>query len=148
MKNLLLILSLSLLAGFHLFAQSEGSEDPTMDFEFDTYDFGDLSAGDDASVEFTFTNNGAKPLIITNVKASCGCTTPYWSKEPVAPGEQGSIKAKYNTVGKSGGFNKPITITSNAEPSTKRIFIKGSVKPVSKSDGVPEKKQSIVKQEK
>ncbi|MEX0811748.1 MAG: DUF1573 domain-containing protein [Chitinophagales bacterium] len=143
MKNLLLLISLSLFTGL-LFAQSEG---PTMDFEFSTYDFGELAAGDDASVEFTFTNNGTKPLIITNVKASCGCTTPYWSKEPVAPGEEGTIKAKYNTVGKNGGFNKPITITSNAEPSTTRIFIKGNVTPASQSDGVPEKKQSIVKQE-
>lgn len=150
MKNLLLLFSLSLLMGFHTFAQEDAtdSDAPTMDFEFDTYDFGKLNAGDDASVEFTFTNNGKKPLIITNVKASCGCTTPYWSKEPVKPGEQGTIKAKYNTVGKNGGFNKPITITSNASTPTKRIFIKGNVTPASANEGVPEKKQSIVKQEK
>src|SRR5690554_921632 len=114
MKNLLLVLSLSLFTGL-LFAQSGAApanpNAATIDFEFDTYDFGQLDAGDDASVEFTFTNNGKESLIITNVKASCGCTTPYWSKESVAPGEKGSIKAKYNTVGKSGGFNKPITIT-------------------------------------
>lgn len=149
MKNLVLLFSLSIFTLLNVSAQTEAVDPdaPTMDFEFETYDFGELAQGDDASVEFTFVNNGKKPLILTNVKASCGCTTPYWSKEPVAPGETGTIKAKYNTVGKNGGFNKPITITSNATQSTKRIFIKGSVTPANKSEGVPEKKQSIVKQE-
>ena len=152
MKNLLL-LATALFAGSFIASAQETPANPnapTMAFEFETYDFGDINEGDDATVDFVFTNSGADKLIITDVKASCGCTTPSWSKEPVMPGEKGQITAKYNTQGRPGTFNKAITITSNANEETKRIFIKGNVigsaapaEEISKN-GVPERVPSIV----
>lgn len=146
MKNLLLLATVLFAGSFIAHAQTA----PTMNFEFETYDFGDIQEGDDATVDFVFTNSGADKLIITDVKASCGCTTPSWSKEPVMPGEKGQITAKYNTQGRPGTFNKAITITSNATEETKRIFIKGNVigkaangEEISKN-GVPERVPSIV----
>ena len=148
MKNLIIIFTALVLTGSLSFGQdTEADTDaPVMDFEFGTHDFGELNEGDDAEIDFTFTNTGNKNLILTNVKASCGCTTPYWSKEPVAPGETGKITAKYSTKNRSGSFNKAITITSNANPGTQRIFIKGNVKKAPANDGVPERAPSIVNQ--
>lgn len=145
MKTLLSLMMIALMS-VGAYAQEPVLDDnATMDFDFETHDFGELVEGDDATMEFTFVNNGNTDLIITNVKASCGCTTPFWSKEPVAPGETGKITAKYNTVGRPGRFNKPITITSNATTPTVRIFIKGEVKEKPEF-GAPEKKPSIVSQ--
>lgn len=147
MKNLIILFTALLFAGATTFAQTDTNPDAAViDFEYETYDFGNLNEGDDAEVDFTFTNTGKDKLIITNVKASCGCTTPYWSKEPVQPGETGKITARYDTKNKSGSFNKAITITSNAEPGTTRIFIKGDVKKAPENDGVPERAPSIVNQ--
>lgn len=153
MKTFVLLASALFFGNFILSAQVAPVADPntpTLNFEFETYDFGDVNEGDDASVDFVFTNNGKEKLIITDVKASCGCTTPFWSKEPVMPGEKGQITAKYNTQGRPGTFNKAITITSNANEETKRIFIKGNVigkaanaDEISKN-GVPERVPSIV----
>lgn len=152
MKSLLL-LTTALFTGSFLAVAQVAPANPnaaTLNFEFETYDFGDINEGDDASVDFVFTNSGADKLIITDVKASCGCTTPFWSKEPVLPGEKGQITAKYNTQGRPGTFNKAITITSNANEETKRIFIKGNViGKAAKADeisknGVPERVPSIV----
>ena len=74
--------------------------------------------------EFVFTNNGNQPLVLTAVKASCGCTTPSWTKEPVLPGQSGHIKASYNSKNRPGRFHKSITITSNAVHSLPSSFYK------------------------
>lgn len=97
----------------------------TIKFKSETHDFGNLREGDPAEAEFVFTNTGKEPLIIQNVRPSCGCTTPYWSKDPVAPGKTGVIKAAYGTQGRPGTFNKSITVTSTAGSSV--IYIKGNV---------------------
>ncbi len=100
----------------------------TIDFTFDSHDFGAIPEGDTVEVTFKFTNNGPADLILTDVAVSCGCTTPFWPKDPIAPGESNTIVAQFNTSGKDGKFNKPITITSNATNApVKRIFIKGTV---------------------
>ena len=99
---------------------------PTLDFKETTFDFGEIAEGEIASHEFVFTNNGNQPLVLSSVKASCGCTTPSWTKEPVLPGKTGHIKASYNSKNRPGGFNKSITITSNATQATKVVFIKGT----------------------
>lgn len=154
MKNLLLVAATLFFGSYFATAQVAPADPnaPGMEFEFETYDFGDIQEGSDASVDFVFTNPGKDKLIITDVKASCGCTTPFWSKEPVMPGEKGQITAKYNTQGRPGTFNKAITITSNGSEETKRIFIKGNVignaangvDEISKKNGVPERVPSIV----
>ncbi|KAA5534981.1 DUF1573 domain-containing protein [Taibaiella lutea] len=97
----------------------------TIKFKTETHDFGTLQEGDPAEAEFVFTNTGKKPLIIQNVQPGCGCTTPFWSKDPVAPGKTGVIKASYGTKGRVGAFNKNITVTSTA--GTNVIYIKGTV---------------------
>lgn len=110
-----------------------------INFSEERYDFGTLEEGPKASHEFTFTNTGTEPLILTNVKASCGCTTPSWTKEPVLPGEDGKILVTYNTAKRVGAFNKSITITSNASEPTKVIYIKGTVESAPEEETMPVK---------
>ncbi|HXH18899.1 MAG TPA: DUF1573 domain-containing protein [Chitinophagales bacterium] len=127
MNKLLLFASALIFSNFILSAQTSDPNAPVMSFEFEKYDFGDIKEGEEASVDFVFTNTGKKNLVITDVVASCSCTASSWPKEPVAPGQKATITASYDTKGKSGSFNKSITITSNAREETKRIFIKGNV---------------------
>lgn len=96
-------------------------------FSKTSHDFGQVKEGVQASHDFEFTNTGKSPLIISNVSASCGCTTPFWTKDPVLPGKKGKITASYNSNGRPGIFNKSITVVSNAEPSTQVLTIQGSV---------------------
>lgn len=97
-------------------------------FDKDVHDYGTIEQGGDGTCEFTFTNNGSKPLIISRAKGSCGCTVPSWPKEPIAPGDSDVIQVKYDTK-RVGPINKSVTITSNAKNSpTKVIRIKGKVK--------------------
>lgn len=107
---------------------------PVLTFETTDHDFGTVTEeGGPISHEFVFTNTGKAPVIISNVKASCGCTTPSWTKEPVAPGQKGTITAQYNPKNRPGAFRKSITITSNADPSTSVLYIKGNVNPKPKT---------------
>jgi hypothetical protein len=76
-----------------------------------------------------FTNTGDQPVKISNVKASCGCTTPFWTREEVLPGESGKITARYNTRNRPGNFTKTLRITSNAEEANMVLYIKGNVEP-------------------
>lgn len=96
----------------------------------ETFDFGELKEGPAAEHVFEFTNTGNEPLIIQNASASCGCTTPEWSKEPVLPGKKGKITVRYNTQGRPDPFTKSVFVSSNAtkEGERKELFIKGTVK--------------------
>lgn len=78
-----------------------------------SHNFGNVIEGQIARHEFVFTNEGTDPLILENVQASCGCTTPKWPREPIAPGAQAVIAAEYNSNGRPGTFNKQITVKSN-----------------------------------
>src|SRR6478735_2499683 len=80
-----------------------------------THDFGKIKLGVPVTHEFKFTNTGKIPLIITNVQASCGCTTPSWTKDPVMPGGSGFIKATFNAAS-PGVFGKTVTVTANVDP--------------------------------
>lgn len=97
-------------------------------FEKETHDFGNIPQGTPATYTFTFENTGKTPLIITNASASCGCTTPEWSKEPIKPGKKGFVKATYNAAA-PGPFTKSVTVMSNAKTSTVILYLKGDVKP-------------------
>jgi hypothetical protein len=129
MKKLIVLFALVLGMGVVGKAQTAKlAEDPDApDFKFDkeTYDFGKISTAKPVSVEFKFTNVGEKPLIITNVSASCGCTVPEWPKTPIKKGQTGVIKVTYTPTPTAMPFTKPITITSNAKISTKYLYIKG-----------------------
>ncbi|MCC5945455.1 MAG: DUF1573 domain-containing protein [Bernardetiaceae bacterium] len=97
------------------------------EFKSEVHDFGVVEEGEKATHEFEFKNVGNAPIILSSVRASCGCTTPEWTRDPVMPGETGKIKAIYNSQGRPGAFNKTITITSNAATPSHRISIKGNV---------------------
>jgi len=98
-----------------------------MVFENETIDYGTIAHNADGKREFVFTNNGNKPLIITNAVGSCGCTVPSTPKEPIAPGAKGVIGVKYATD-RVGTFSKTVTVSSNAAGQpTKTLTIKGTV---------------------
>lgn len=106
------------------------AQQPVITFEKTEHDFGKINEGDGrVSVVFKFKNEGMVPLILSNVRASCGCTTPTWTKEPVEPGQTGTITVTYNPNGRPGRFQKTVTITSNASEATKKVYIKGEVIP-------------------
>lgn len=106
------------------------AQDPVITFEKTEHDFGKINEADGrVSVVFAFKNEGMAPLVLSNVRASCGCTTPTWTKEPVEPGQTGSITVTYNPNGRPGRFQKTVTITSNATEPTKKVYIKGEVIP-------------------
>ncbi|NJM24217.1 MAG: DUF1573 domain-containing protein [Bacteroidia bacterium] len=91
-----------------------------------THDFGQIKKGTPVSHEFTFTNNGNSPLVISSVKASCGCTVADYSKEPVQPGEKGFVKATFNAAN-PGVFTKTITVNANTDDGAVVLNIKGEV---------------------
>jgi Protein of unknown function (DUF1573) len=96
-------------------------------FDNETIDYGTIAHNADGTREFTFTNNGNKPLTITNTQGSCGCTVPTTPKEPIAPGAKGVIGVHYATD-RVGAFTKTVTVTSNAVGAeTKVLTIKGTV---------------------
>ncbi len=107
---------------------------PTTKIQFDTdsYDFGKINEGAKAKHTYTFTNVGTEPLVIQDAKASCGCTVPTFSKEPVAPGETGKIEVVFDSKGRPGKTSKYVTVTANTEPVKTKIFLTGEVKPKKK----------------
>ena len=117
---------------------------PTVDFKEESYNFGDISEGPQVTHEFKFTNNGKEPLILSNVKASCGCTTPSWPKDPILPGNEATILVTYNTQGRPGKFTKTITITSNASNPNKVITINGTVEKVDPAKYEPLEQPSML----
>lgn len=114
------ILTLALLST-SVFAQKKITFDKTV------HDFNKIMEGDQAEATFTFTNTGKEPITLINVRASCGCTTPTWTKEAVAPGKTGIVKALYNSKGRPGKFNKTITVNTNGEPQYVVLRITGDV---------------------
>jgi hypothetical protein len=102
----------------------------------EVHDFGTLKEGPAAEYAFEFKNVGKEPLIIQSASASCGCTTPEWPKEPIAPGKKGKIVVRYNTQGRPGPFDKSIWIVSNAVSDKDRyeLHIKGTVQPAGSQD--------------
>ena len=90
------------------------------------YDYGTIDTGSPGNSVFRFTNTMKKPLVIYNVKPSCGCTVANWTKTPIQPGKTGMIRLHYNTK-IPGTFNKTITVRSNAKNGTVVLRIKGTV---------------------
>lgn len=130
-----LILSATLIFGVVFFALSQAtvsveSGDPSsmakFKWEETTHNFGKIEQGKPVSTEFTFTNAGSTPLVISNVKGSCGCTVTQYTKEPIAPGKTGTVKATFNAAA-MGAFNKSVRVTANVEGGNETLFIKGEV---------------------
>jgi len=105
----------------------ESEHGPKIVFAEKEHNYGTIQKGGDGNCVFSFTNTGDEPLILSGVRASCGCTTPSWTNKPVMPGKTGEIKVKYNT-NNVGGFTKTVTITSNAVNEPRLVVkIKGNV---------------------
>ncbi|MDR0743494.1 MAG: DUF1573 domain-containing protein [Tannerella sp.] len=104
------------------------NSDTTAVFSKTIHDFGNISeSGGILECEFPVTNTGNKPLVITKVSTSCGCTASEWSKEPIDTGKQGFIKVTFNPKGRSGEINKSLTVLTNGNPSNIRLKIKGNI---------------------
>lgn len=123
MKKLVLILFVGLL-GLSVNAQDTAAK---IEFKSETVDYGEIAKGSDGIRVFEFTNTGNAPLIISNVRSSCGCTIPKKPEDPIMPGKTGEIQVKYDT-NRVGPIRKAITVTSNADTPTKILKIKGEVK--------------------
>ncbi len=98
-----------------------------MEFREAEYAFGTVRAGTPVSHQFTFTNTGQVPLLITDARSTCGCTVPSYPREPIAPGEEGTIRVRFDTTNKRGRQRKPITLTANTYPSMTTIYVEGTV---------------------
>ena len=91
-------------------------------------DFGKMKEGENLEVSFRFKNVGDKPLVISNVTASCGCTVPETPKKPYAPGETGVIKASFNSSGKPGSQSKQVNVFANLDPAMTTLNFRVEVK--------------------
>jgi Protein of unknown function (DUF1573). len=116
--------------------------DAFMKFVSEEHNFGNIPEGPAVSYDFEFKNIGKEPIVLSGVQASCGCTTPTWTKDPVLPGKSGKITATYNTQGRPGPFTKTITVNSNV--GSKVIKITGTVEKAPDSS-VPSDKGTIMK---
>ncbi len=126
MKKISLVLLFSVLLTGITFAQSS----PNAKFSKKTHNFGTIKEEIGAvTTQFEFTNTGDKPLIIQRVSASCGCTTPSYTKEPILPGSTGKIDVKYSTVARPGNFRKNVTVYTNVPDSVYVLTISGRVTP-------------------
>ena len=122
--NRSLVFVFSMVLGASLMAQGK------LEFEKTIHDFGQIKEVDGAAeYTFSFVNSGDQPIRISGVKASCGCTTPFWTKEEILPGDSGKITARYNTNNRPGAFNKSLRVTSNATTASMTLYIKGHVEP-------------------
>ena len=126
MKRILFLLIVIFATGMVSAQQREASITVVGDA---VHDFGDIKESDgSASHVFTVLNNGELPLVISRVIASCGCTTPEWTKEPIAPGKTGDVKVTYDTADRPGPFTKTISVYSNGKTGNYVLTIKGDVK--------------------
>ncbi len=97
---------------------------PVMQIDTPTVDLGQITQGDTIMHVYNFKNTGNMPLVVSNVNASCGCTTPSYSTAPVAPGEKGFITVKFNSKGKEGKLNKTVTAYANTKPADNTVSFK------------------------
>jgi hypothetical protein len=94
-----------------------------------TQNFGKVTDGEKVVITFHFKNTGSKPLVISNVQASCGCTVPSKPEEPIAPGAEGKITAEFNSEGRVGKASKNITVTANTKEGITVLMFEGEVLP-------------------
>lgn len=123
MKKILLIAS-AFIIGFSASAQQKA--DDIVKVKTEKFDFGKIKQSVPVTTYFEITNTSDKPIVIENVTASCGCTTPEWEKPPVAPGATSRIKVGYNAAA-SGIFTKDVFVKLAGVQETKNLKITGEV---------------------
>jgi len=117
---------------FHKDTDEKIIETPKMEptlitFTETNHDFGKVTAGEKVSHTFMFKNSGDKPLVVSQVQPSCGCTVPQWSNDPIAPGKEGSIQVVFNSEGKHGMQHKSVTVVSNTKPAAHQLTFTAEV---------------------
>ena len=122
-----------LLVGFAFFATAQEEEEPMrgprISFTENSFDFGEITQGTKVEHVFEFENVGNEPLILSDVRTTCGCTAPEWPRDPIAPGKKARLKVVFNSTGKMGMQNKVITVMSNAVNNPERVKIVTNVTP-------------------
>jgi len=141
MKNLIAVLFVALIS-LGSFAQEKVAK---IEFKTDVIDYGTIEKGSNGVRVFEFTNTGDAPLVISNVKSTCGCTVPKKPKGPIMPGESGEIEVKYDTK-RVNPIRKTITVFSNAETPTVALKIKGLVIDPNKTSVLEKKSKSMLEQ--
>lgn len=125
-KISLLLIAMVISVGFVMAQQKTGAAK----FVSLVHNFGKVAEEvNSVTCEFEFTNTSKKPLLIQDIRTSCGCTTPAYTKEPVLPGKKGTIKITYSTVGRVGSFDKRITVFTNEPDNVYTLSIVGEVLP-------------------
>ncbi|MDG4714660.1 MULTISPECIES: DUF1573 domain-containing protein [Winogradskyella] len=142
MKNLIAILFVGLIS-LGSFAQEK--KVAKIEFKTTVIDYGTIEKGSNGVRTFEFTNTGNAPLVISNVKSTCGCTVPKKPKDPIMPGETGEIEVKYDTK-RVNPIRKTITVFSNAETPTVALKIKGLVIDPDKTSVLDKKEKSMIEQ--
>ena len=121
-----LILLFAVILGFTALTSMNVDTEPQFKFEKETYDFGKVKQGTPVTATLKFTNVGDKPLILSAVEPTCGCTVADYTKTPIKKGATGTVSLTYNAAA-IGQFTKDITIRSNATEAIKKVYIKGEV---------------------
>lgn len=102
---------------------------PSLTFDKTTHDFGEIMNGTPVETVFAYTNTGKSPLVVTDIKSTCGCTVPQgWSREPLAPGASSQFTVKFNGKG-ANKVSKTITLTTNTEKGREQVRISAFIKP-------------------
>jgi hypothetical protein len=117
-------------------AHAKAGDLPVAKFDAMEYDFGKVTEGDKVEHIFKVTNAGTADLVINDVKPSCGCTVPEYTKAPIKPGEKGDIKVIFNSSGKSGNQDKTVTVMMNTETGTETLKFKANITPRAGGIGV------------
>ncbi|MDD7884835.1 DUF1573 domain-containing protein [Flavivirga sp. 57AJ16] len=108
---------------------ASASKFPVIEFDKKEHDFGEIESKTKVKTVFNYKNTGDAPLVITDIKSTCGCTVPQdWSREPLAPGESSQFSVEFNGSG-ANKVSKTITITANTEKGTETVKITAFVKP-------------------
>ena len=141
MKKILFIVCV-LAVNFNLFSQDKTAK---INFLTTEIDYGIIEKGSNGVRDFIFTNDGDSPLIITNVKSTCGCTIPKKPNKPILPGETEKIQVKYDT-NRVGFIRKSIMVSSNAETPTVILKISGKVTNKAIKNGLEKKSKSLLEE--
>ena len=142
MKKILLIVCV-IVFNFNTFSQEKIAK---INFKTTVIDYGEIEKGSNGVRDFEFTNDGNSPLIITNVKSTCGCTIPKKPNKPVPPGESEKIQVKYDT-NRIGFIRKSIIVSSNAQNPTVILKITGKVTNKINNNGLGKKSKSLIEED-
>ena len=126
------IIALNIFAGFFLTGSAQDGQqyfDAVLTFEDSYHNFESVVQGDTVDYVFEFTYKGDRPLVISNVLTSCGCTASEWPRSHISPGSKGIIKVTFNSNGKFGHQRKIITVLSNASNNRIELIIEAFVLP-------------------